>query len=105
MAQYVSTLEAFRAKVVVGERRKSEAGNILVEAPAGKKLPFSMTEEEEESAEAAARQTKERLDGNDTSKRTQINTKSFREGGQEDYVSATSTCTMTMNPEMSNLLH
>ena len=51
----MSTLEAFRAKVVVEERRRSKAGNIYIDALTGEESPFPMTEEEEERVEAAAR--------------------------------------------------
>ena len=54
----MSTLETFRAKVVVEERRRRKAGNILIDALAGEVPPFPMTEEEEgeqERVEAAAR--------------------------------------------------
>ena len=43
--------EAFRAKVVVGERRRRKAGNVLIEALAPEEPAFPMTEEVEEEEE------------------------------------------------------
>ena len=57
----MSTFETFRAKVVVEERRRRKAGNILIDALAGEDPPFPMTEEEEGEQERVEGQNRHQL--------------------------------------------